>query len=76
MSTMKPDRKALSLRERIKGWHGAWRRKDPDMIATAILIAILAVSVGIAYFSMQGIEDYDSPDMPESAPNVPSNARN
>ena len=64
------------LKDRIMGWYDAWRREDPDMISTLIIIAILAVSVGIAYFSMQGIEDYDSPDMPESAHNVPSNARN
>lgn len=63
-------------REHIAGWYGAWRRNVPDVITAVILVVILAVSLAIAYFSMQGIEDYDSPDVPETAHGVPSNARN
>lgn len=62
-------------REHITGWYNAWRRNVPDVITAVILVVILAVSLVIAYFSMQGIEDYDSPDVPETAQGVPPNAR-
>lgn len=63
-------------REHIAGWYNAWRRNVPDVITAVILIVILAVSLVIAYFSMQGIADYDLPDVPETAQGVPSNVRN
>ena len=53
------------LKDRIVGWYDAWRRKDPAVTSTVVFIVILVVSFVIAYFSMQGIEDYDSPDIPE-----------
>ena len=62
-------------RERIAGWHDAWRRIGPAVITAVIFIMILTMSVIIAYFSMQGIEDYDSPDVPEAVQGIPSNAR-
>jgi len=55
------------LRTAIAGWFSGWQREHLYYMTAIIFLLILVVSAISAYYIVEALEDYDSPDLPENS---------